>query len=524
MSQLPALIVALLDPARYPDENPDKVRVIQTQMSFVLLTTKFAYKIRKPVNLGYVDYTSLEKRRFYSDKEVALNQRLCPDTYIGVIPVVERHGEMFLGGTGKVVDYAVKMKLLSAEGMADRLLMNGGLTKGMISAVAIKIADFHKKAETSYEISRFGDVAAITSNVTENFEQSRPYIGRVISQSIFDSLKEYFDSFLKVHADDFARRVNQDRIRDCHGDLHSAHINFSGNGICVYDCIEFNDRFRYGDTASEVAFLAMDIDHYGQAALRQIFVDEYVKKSGDTELYPLLRFYQAYRAHIRAKVACFKLDDPFVPDTEKAQELDRAKGYFDLALAYSLPRPRLFITVGFTGCGKSTLAKALSCHLGLVHLSSDVTRKTLAGIVPTERVKEQYAEGLYSTDMTEMTYTALLSDAGEYLKQGNSVIIDATFLRQADREQAFELARRLNADFMIIDCHLPDRQIRERLEQRLTETTTSDGCLEVYLKQKTRYQPVTEVPTGRNHVIIDTQRPVADSLRAIIDYLSNTIL
>ncbi|AKG53198.1 hypothetical protein DGWBC_0517 [Dehalogenimonas sp. WBC-2] len=524
MSQLPALIVALLDPVRYPDENPDEVKVIQTQMSFVLLTAKFAYKIRKPVNLGYVDYTTLEKRRFFSNKEVVLNQRLCPDTYIGVIPVVNRHGETFLGGAGEVVDYAVKMKLLSAAGMADSLLVSGSLTKDMISAVAVKIADFHKKAETSIEINHFGDVAAITSNVTENFEQSRPYIDRALSQSHFDSLRKYFDSFLKAHEVDFTCRVNEGRIRDCHGDLHSAHINFSDNGICIYDCIEFNDRFRYGDTASEVAFLAMDIDHYGHAALRQVFVDEYVKKSGDTGLYPLLHFYQAYRAHIRAKVACFKLDDPFVPDTEKAQELDRAKGYFDLALAYSLPRPQLFITVGFTGCGKSTLAKALSCHLGLVHLSSDVARKTMAGIVPTERVKEQFAKGLYSNNMTEMTYSALLLGAEENIKQGNSVIIDATFLRQADREQAVELARRLNADFMVIDCQLSDEEIRERLEQRLTETTTSDGCWEVYRQQKSRYQPVTELPAGRNHVIIDTRQAVADSLQKIIGYLSNTVI
>ncbi len=346
MAQLPAVIEALLDPEHYPDDAPVEVKLIQTQMSFVLLTGRHAYKLRKPVNLGYVDYTTLERRKLFSDKEVALNRRLCPDTYLGVIPVTRQGGRITLGGDGEVIDYAVKMKQLPDEGMLDYRLKVGAVTPAMIESVAGTVAAFHAAAETNPEISGFGSLDSIRRNIDENFDQSRPYIGRALSQRQFDALRQYFDIFLRDHAETLARRASEGRIRDCHGDLHAAHISFQDGGICIFDCIEFNDRFRYGDTASEVAFLAMDLDRSGRADLRQAFVFEYIKQSGDSGICSLLNFYQAYRAHIRAKVACFKLDDPFVPEAEKAVELAKARGYFDLELAYTRHGPKLFIMTG----------------------------------------------------------------------------------------------------------------------------------------------------------------------------------
>jgi hypothetical protein len=517
MSQLPEVIATLLDPAHYPDDAPDEVKLIQTQMSFVLLTGKHAYKLRKPVNLGYVDYTTLKRRKLFSDKEVALNRRLCADTYLGVIPITKRDGEIALGGDGEVIDYAVKMKQLPAAGMMDHRLATGALTADMVAAVAGKIADFHAAAETNAEISRFGAIESVKRNINENFDQSHPYIGRALSQRQFDSLRCFFDLFLKDHAGTFDRRIAEGKIRDCHGDLHSAHICFQDDGICIFDCIEFNDRFRYGDTAAEVAFLAMDLDHYGCADLRRVFIDEYLKKSGDTGLCELLRFYQAYRAHVRAKVACFKLDDPFVPDEEKTIELAKARGYFDLAVSYARPKPTLFVMVGFTGCGKSGLAAELTRHLGLVYISSDVTRKKLAGLPPTRHVGDRIDSGIYAREMTEKTYAAMLVEAARALGQGDSAVIDATFLRLADRNKALEVARRHNAAFFVIECRLPEEELRKRLEQRLSETTVSDGTWEVFLSQKAKFEPVDEVPIGRNHVIIDRLRPVAENVREIVD-------
>ncbi len=520
MSQLPEVIAALLDPAQFPDDAPDEVKLIQTQMSFVLLTGKHAYKIRKPVNLGYVDYTTLELRKLFSDKEVVLNRRLCPDTYLGVIPVTKQDGKIALGGKGEVIDYAVKMKQLPAAGMMDYRLSTGDLTPAMVESVAGTVAAFHAAAQTNAEIGQYGSIESVSHNIDENFAQSRPYIGRALSQQQSDGLRRFFDEFLKDHAPAFARRIAGGKIRDCHGDMHSAHICFQDRGICIFDCIEFNDRFRYSDTAAEVAFLAMDLDHYGRADLRQAFVFEYINKSGDTGLCELLRFYQAYRAHVRAKVACFKLDDPFVPAAEKAAELDKAQGYFDLALSYTRHAPRLFIMTGFTGCGKSAVASELARHLGSVYISSDVIRKKLAGISVTERSGEKIDCGLYTPEMTEKTYLAILAEAEEALAMWHSVVIDATLLCRADREKAAELARRHNAEFSVIECRLDESELKKRLEKRLTETTTSDGTWEVFLSQKSKFEPVGGLPAGVNHVIVDTARPVTENVRRIIDNLN----
>ncbi|MGI2335782.1 MAG: AAA family ATPase [Dehalogenimonas sp.] len=510
MNQLPEVITALLQPSQYPDECPQQVELLQTQMSFVLLTGKYAYKIRKPVNLGYVDYSTLEKRKLFSEKELTLNRRLCPGAYIGLVPVVRNDkGKIQLGGEGKLVDYAVKMKRLPISGMMDHLLQTDGLTIDMAEAVARKMAGFHDEAATGDDINRFGSLETIRGNIEENFEQSRPYIGQALSQAHFDALKGYFDRFLADRSAMLENRIAGNHIRDCHGDLHSAHVNFNGDAICVYDCIEFNDRFRYGDTASEIAFLAMDLDRHGRSDLRQVFVREYVRASGDRRLYGLLKFYQAYRAHIRAKVACFKMEDPCVSAEEKAAELDKARGYFDLALAYTLPQPQLFITNGLTGCGKSTLAAALTRHLGLRHISSDVTRKTTSGPAAVTP----------SPENTGRTYNAMLHEAGKVLAGGESAILDATFLRRADRDAALGLAAQYSAEAMIIECRLGELEILERLEQRQKAENVSDGCRELYLKQKELLEPVNELPIGRNHVIIDTQETLEANLRQIVDLL-----
>ncbi|PPD58294.1 AAA family ATPase [Dehalogenimonas etheniformans] len=518
MAQLPEVIQALLDPAQYPDDAPSEVKLLQTQMSFVLLTGRHAYKIRKPVNLGYVDYTTLEKRKLYSDKEVSLNRRLCPDTYLGVIPVTRKDDRIRLRGEGEIIDYAVKMKQLPAEGMLDLRLKTGDVKPEMLESVARTVANFHDMADTNGEIARFGETDGIRRNVEENFEQSQPYIGRALSQSQFDKLKECFDTFLDKHAALFVSRVERRRIRDCHGDLHSAHICFQDHGICIFDCIEFNDRFRYGDTASEVAFLSMDLDHYGRADLRRIFIDEYVKKSGDTGLCELLRFYQAYRAHIRAKVACFKLDDPFVPEAEKAEELAKARGYFDLELAYTRQKPILVIMSGYTGSGKSAVATELAKHLGLVYISSDVTRKTLAGLPLIQRSGEGIDAGLYSREMTEKTYQSILMMAEGALKSKDSAIVDATFLSKEQRMKAADIARRNGADFIVLECRLDEDELRHRLERRIAGV--SDGTWQVYLSQKSKAEPVTEIQIGPNHVIIDALRPISDNVRNIIDNLT----
>jgi aminoglycoside phosphotransferase family enzyme len=332
MLELPPLVQALLEPKTYP-HTPRKVELMQTQMSFLFLTGDYVYKVKKPVDLGYLDYTTLEKRRFFCQQELKLNRRLCPDIYLEVVPIFQHQDKILLGGKGEVVEYAVKMRQLPPQRMMDVLLSKNQVSKGMVRQVAQKLVDFHRQAETNAEISSYGSLDTILTNTEENFTQTQKYIGVSISGEQYQSIKAYTDSFAEQNIRLFKKRVKEGRIRDCHGDLHSAHICFI-DGICIYDCIEFNDRFRYCDVASEIAFLAMDLDYHRHPDLSQHFIDAYVKSSQDEELLKLLHFYKCYRAYVRGKVESFKLDDPHIPEGEKSRALAAARRYFQLAKSY----------------------------------------------------------------------------------------------------------------------------------------------------------------------------------------------
>jgi aminoglycoside phosphotransferase family enzyme len=302
-------------------------------MSFIFLTGEYVYKIKKPVNLGYLDYTTLEKRYFFCHQELELNRRLCPDAYLDVVPIVEEKGELRIEGRGEAIEYAVKMKQLPKDRMMDVLLPQGQVTLEMVARVAEKLVGFHQKAETNRKIAAFGKLDVIRQNTDENFAQTGKYIGLTIFRAKYERIKGYTDNFIKSNASLFDKRVREGRIRDCHGDLHAAHVCFT-EGICIYDCIEFNDRFRYSDVASEIAFLAMDLDRYQQAGLSWHLVNTYVGLSHDEELLELLDFYKCYRAYVRGKVESFKLDDPYISEEEKAMVLTAAQSYFQLAESY----------------------------------------------------------------------------------------------------------------------------------------------------------------------------------------------
>jgi aminoglycoside phosphotransferase family enzyme len=332
MLELPSLVQALLDPKIYP-HAPQKVELMQTQMSFIFLTDDYVYKVKKPVDLGYLDYTTLEKRRFFCQQELKLNRRLCPDIYLEVVPIIQHQDKILLGGHGEVIEYAVRMRQLPPQRMMDVLLSNNQVSQGMVRQVAKKLAHFHQQAETNAEISSYGSLSTIITNTEENFTQTQQYIGVSISREQYRGIKTYTDTFAEQNTRLFEKRIKEGRIRDCHGDLHTAHVCFI-DGICIYDCIEFNDRFRYCDVASEIAFLAMDLDHHRHPDLSQHFIDAYVESSQDEELLKLLDFYKCYRAYVRGKVESFKLDDPLILGDEKAKALESAKRYFQLAESY----------------------------------------------------------------------------------------------------------------------------------------------------------------------------------------------
>ena len=332
MPELAALVKALSNPKAYP-HNPKSVELVQTQISFVFLAGDYVYKVKKPVNFGFLDFTTLEKRRFYCDQEVVLNKRLCANIYVGVVSITKKGKSFLVEGSGKEVEYAVKMRPLPYQRMMDRMLQSDQVTPQMVEMVAKRLAEFHRKAEISEELASIGGLDTVARNAEENFDQVNSYVNQTVTKKQYELIKNYTHSFLKKNAALFAKRVKEGRIRDCHGDLHAAHICFI-DGLCIFDCIEFNDRFRYIDVASEVAFLAMDLDFHRRPELSKHFADAYVKASGDKELLQLLDFYKCYRAYVRGKVESFQLDDPHIPENYKSKIRDRARRYFELAESY----------------------------------------------------------------------------------------------------------------------------------------------------------------------------------------------
>ncbi len=514
MPEIAALVEALLQPEIYP-HRPQKVGLVQTQMSFIFLTGEFAYKVKKPVDLGYLDYTTLEKRRYFCQQEVELNRRLCPEVYIEVVPIALSRGKFKLGGDGEVVEYAVKMKQLPQERMMDRLLLSGEVTGEMVTAVAHKLAAFHDKAATGPEISEYGSLRAIRVNTEENFFQTEKYIGTTITRHTYDLIRSYTNRFMTEKRALFERRVAGGKIKDCHGDLHAAHVCFT-DGICIYDCIEFNDRFRYGDVASEVAFLAMDLDRFYRADLSRTFVGAYVQASGDGELLYLLDFYKCYRAYVRGKVESFKLDDPFIADKKAA--IEAARSYFRLACRYARSKRLLLIVAGLVGTGKTTVAHALARSFGLTVISSDIVRKELAGIPPSERRFEPIDSGIYSEEFTRMTYEEMFARAERLLQQGESVVLDASFKKRGHRLQAKRLAQKMDADFAALECVLDEPTVKSRLEQRVKEGSVSDGRWEVYLAQKDDFEKVDEF-SPQEHMVLDTAQPMSNIVETVAERL-----
>jgi aminoglycoside phosphotransferase family enzyme/predicted kinase len=515
VAEYPALVRAMFDPSFYP-HPVDKVELVQTQMSFVFLAGEYVYKVKKPVNLGYLDYTTLEKRRFFCGQEIELNRRLAHDVYLAVLPITATGAGFSLGGQGPPVEYTVKMRRLPPERMMNVLLPAGQITVEMVGRLSEKLARFHEKAMTNSEISAFGSLESIRVNIDENFSQTVKYRGVSIEAADYDRIRAFTEDFVASKAALFGERLRGGRIRDCHGDLHAAHICFT-DGIQIYDCIEFNERFRYCDVASEIAFLAMDLDRYDRGDLSREFVDAYISASSDAAIQQLLPFYKCYRAYVRGKVESFKLDDPYISIEEKQKTLGIARGYFSLARRYTMTEPVLLITAGLMGTGKTTIAEAVGRKTGAIVISSDVVRKRLAGIRPGERHYEAFENGIYSADFTRKTYDALYAEAARLLAQGRSVILDASFKKRNERLRAAEVAVKAGARFMVVECVLDEATVRERLRKRVLDgTSASDGREEILGAQKADFDTIAEF-SKTSHIVVETSRPPGDIANLIVE-------
>lgn len=518
------LFEAMKRPGFYP-HDVKRVGTRETHISKVFLTGLFAYKIKKPVDLGFLDFTTLEKREHFCHEEVSLNRRLAPSVYIGVVPITCKDGRYALAGEGRTVEYAVQMRELPDEHCMVGLLKDGKLPDRLIQSLAQLLTRFYNQAPTGHEISRFGSWSMIRSNCEENFTQAERFAGRVFDERMFQIIRTATRSFLVRRQGLFARRVETERIRDCHGDLRTGHVYFV-DGIQIIDCIEFNNRFRYGDVASDLAFLAMDLDFEGYPDVSQSLLEAYVQSSGDKDIFVLLDFYKSYRAVVRAKVNCFRLEERTLGEEERQKILKNTARYVNLAYRYAVQftRPTIWVVCGPPASGKSTIAGELGRTLGIRTFGSDRVRKELFGLAPHDQVDVPFGQGIYSKGPTALTYGKLLLLAMEEIESGRSVILDGTYSRRHERAEVIRLAGDVDANLVFIECACQESVLKARLKQREAVASVSDARLHHFDRMKNGFEPLHEVP-GEMRITVSTENSLEDSMSEILsqDYILECI-
>ena len=507
-----SLVEAMLDPAFYP-RRPSSVGHRETHISHLFFAGDLVYKIKKDVRYSFVDYSTLERRLFFLQEELRLNRRLAPSVYLGILPISHDEYGWQLGSDTQLADYALVMRRLPERRMLDYLLDTGQATSAMMNQVAETLAPFHATAPNGRKVRGFGDPERIQGIWSQNLSDLEPFVGRTVDARTLATIRAFGDDFLSQNYELMLRRSLDGYTREVHGDLHCEHICFAPEGIQIYDCIEFSRRFRYIDVASEVAFLAMDLQARGAAEYAKRFVGRYVELTSDLDVPKLLPFYECYRALVRAKVYTLIFPNGAVA----------ASRYFDQAYSYTWQglKPFVVIVAGLTGSGKSTLARALGRRLGATVINSDVTRKRLAGS-PGRHEQLRYGEGIYSPAMTARAYRKMIDQADNVLAAGDPVILDATFHKAGPRALALELAERHGASIAIIDCHAPDDVVRERLAARAKERSDpSDGNWQIYLKQKELREPFADMIA---RLRLDTSSAVAHLSAKAEEFLRKSLV
>lgn len=489
---------AMRTPAFYP-HPVHNIQVIHTHISTIFLTGEFAYKIKKPVNFGFLDFSRLTDRQHFCEEEVRLNRRFAPHLYLAVVPIVQLGGTYRLGfpddskQSGDIVEYAVKMRQFDPAQQLDRLLDAGLLPLEQMDAVARQLACFHQQAEPAPADSPLGSPANVLKPAQQNFIQLRKHLHEPALLERLSVLEnwtqqEYSRLYLSL-----GQRQQTGHIRACHGDLHLGNIALIDAEITFFDGIEFNDSLRWIDTASDCAFLLMDLEDRGKPAWARRLLNQWLAETGDYAALSVLNFYKVYRALVRAKVQALRLGQ--VQDAaEQADILHRCAAYLTLAESYTQPHPpALFITRGLSGSGKSWGCRALVEQLGFIQLRSDVERKRLAGMQATERDHNGLDQGIYSNGMSGQTYGRLAELAELALQHGYPVVVDATFLHADQRQRFQQLAIQHHAVFLILDFSATPDQLEANIRQRQQAgNDASDADIAVLHKQLSLYKPLQD--------------------------------
>jgi aminoglycoside phosphotransferase family enzyme/predicted kinase len=468
---LPELIAALSEPAAYPYPVA-AVEVRQTHISAVFLAGPHVYKVKKPVNPGFLDFSTLEKRQHFCAEEVRLNRRLAPDVYLGVVPVVATPQGVRLEAPGEAIEWAVKMRRLPDTATLQECLRRGEVSAGLAEALARRIASFHRAADRNERIAAFGRSEAVARIILDVFALAAPQAGTTISRPVFARVRELTEQSLTRLRPVIERRAAAGLTCDCHGDLHLDHVYYFPDhkppaDLVIIDCIEFNERFRFLDPVADMAFPAMDFAFYGRRHLARTFADAYFQAAGDDEGRGLLPLYTAYRATVRGAVEGLLLAEKEVPEAERSAAVGRARAHWLLALAeLEEPgrKPCLLLVAGLPGTGKSTLARGLAERAGFCLVRSDVVRKELA---PS-------GEALYTAEWNDRTYAECLRRAERLLWQGERVVADATFHEEKKRQAFLEAAVRCGVPFGMLVCQAGPEAVRQRLARRQGDVSDAD--------------------------------------------------
>jgi len=516
------LLSFLMNPHSYPHQ-PKNLRLVQTHSAYVTIVSPYVYKIRKPVNFGFLDFSDLEKRHYFSKREIELNRRLCSEIYIGVVPISLKGGHLAFGEGDEVVEYAVKMHKLPGRYFLKERLRRDDIGLEDFDRLALKLKYFFEDQNPKEEINKWGRIEKLRISTEENFRQVEGYIDVTLSNPAFETLQFYTDSFYTDKAHLFHSRIREGRIKDCHGDLHLDHIHVNNQAVCIYDCIEFNDRLRYIDVANDIAFLAMDLDFNKRPDLARYFVMKMAYLLEDSSMLQIMDFYKCYRAIVSGKCESLLSREREVPAPQREMSKTRSQRYFRLALRYAVAgsQPMVLVVMGHVASGKSTLAIELAKELGWEVLSSDRIRKELTHVPTNGNNKTKDYNWLYSDAMKDKVYETLFTDAETSLKKGRGLILDATFSRCVHRNRLRERLERLTAPHFFIETRASDEARKNRLLRRKEDSNQiSDARLENFENLKQSYEPPDELSPLQLLTIYTEQgldRSLLDSLKGLIN-------
>jgi aminoglycoside phosphotransferase family enzyme/predicted kinase len=487
-----ALIHALRRPTAYADAV-DQVDILETHISYVLLSGRYAYKIKKAVELGFLDYRSLTARHRYCKEELRLNRRLAPDIYLDVVPITGPVASARVEGDGRALEFAVKMRQFPQDSLLSQMLLRGALTPGHIDALAARVAEFHGSISVASAQGPFGRPDEVRRLALENFEQLDGLMENDADRTMLVALREWTEREYNARAGDFEARRQNGSVRECHGDLHLNNIALVDGRITVFDCIEFNDQMRWGDIMGEVAFVTMDLDDRKRSDLAFRFLNAYLEKTGDYAGLAVLRFLLAYRAMVRAKVTWLRAAQ-LAEASQKSSALDEYRGYVKLAQQYArTPQPAIVLMHGLAGSGKTTVSQQLLEDIGAIRIRSDVERKRLHGIDARGRSQSSVDDGLYASSKTEQTYQHVVALARQVTAAGYVAIVDAASLKRWQRDAVRNLAMELGVPFVIVSLSASGATLRQRVAARSgSGIDASEADLTVLDHQERTQEPIEE--------------------------------